>query len=89
MRRIAEKRGVSILADSLFGTKPRAEDQKIVERLNLVALLRPMRFQYQRGSADEAEIPPHPKYDQGSPEMQCRDAGQSDRRGAGLCARAL
>ena len=62
----------------------RAEHQKIVEGLNLVALLRPMRLQHQRGGADETEIPAHAEHDQRGPEMHRGDAGKSDRRGDGL-----
>src|SRR5579863_5288268 len=53
---------------------PSCRTQKIVEGLNLVALLRPMRLQDQRGSPDETEIPAHPQHDQGRPEMHGRGA---------------
>jgi len=60
------------------------EHQKIVERLNLVALLRPVRLQHQRRSADEAEIPADAEDGQRRPEMHRGGAGQPDRRAARL-----
>ncbi len=51
----------AVIREQLAGKKRshrhRPEHQEIVEGLNLVAFLRQMRFQHQRGGADKAEIP--------------------------------
>ena len=56
-----------------------AENQEIVERLDLVALLRPVALGHQRGGADEGEIPADPEQHQPDPEMGDDCAGQADR----------
>ena len=57
-----------------------AEHQKIIEGLNLVALVRIMTFRNQCRRADESEIPADAQNHQSDPEMPHRYAGKSDRR---------
>src|SRR3546814_10951639 len=55
-----------------------AEDQEIVERLNLGFFTRPIGLGEQRRAADEQEIPAHTEKHEGRQEMQQRRAAEGD-----------
>src|SRR5262245_31807606 len=55
-----------------------AENQEVVERLHLVAFLRPVTLRDHRSCADERQVPAKTKKHKPGPEMRHRDAGDSD-----------